>query len=79
MIIKRWLVNTTRFVLRMHSILHLFEAIAAFGEGAYITFSIVVFTGLAQVLAAWLLPDEHIHIGVSMKTKSHAHKKRHKH
>ena len=73
MIIKRWLVNLTRTVLKLHSILHIFEAIAAFSEGAYITLSIVVISGLAQVLAAYLLPDEHIHVRNPLISKVHKH------
>ena len=79
MVIKRWIVNSTRTILRLHSILHIFEGVAAISEGAYITFSIIAVTGLAQVLAAHLLPDEHIHIGMGVRSTVHTHKKKHTH
>ena len=68
-----------RLTLKMHSILHIFEAYFAYVEGAYITLSIVVFAGLAQFLGAMMIPDEHIHIRTSWKKRAHTHKKKHSH
>lgn len=66
--------NTIRLLLRMHVILHVFEAYFASVEGAWITFSIIVFTGIVQLLAAWLLPDEHVHLHNPLWQNVHKHK-----
>jgi len=81
MIISKFAVSTIKTILKMHSILHIFEAVAAISEQAYITFTIVVISGLAQVLAAYLLPNEHLHLGNPLKfwNTPHTHKKKHHH
>jgi hypothetical protein len=79
MLIKQWFVSFIRLTLQLHSLLHVFEAIAAYHEGAYITLGIVVFAGSAQFFGALLIPDEHIHIGRPWSKTMHTHKKKHKH
>ena len=72
--IKLWFINGLRVVLRLHSILHCVEAYFAIMEQAWWTLSIVLLTGITQIVASFLLPREHIHLRSPLLDIVHKHK-----
>ena len=55
------LLRLLRWGLRLHSIFHIFEFIAAIYETAYLTALLAFMSALIQFLASIYLPKEHIH------------------
>ena len=61
MIIKKHLLNILRWGLRLHGISHFIEVISAINEEAYITATIAFIFIVIEILASFLIPNEHIH------------------
>ena len=61
MIIKKHLLNILRWGLRLHGAGHLIEVISAVSEGAYITATIALIFIIIEIMASFLIPNEHIH------------------
>ena len=59
---KKYYIKIIRFGLRIHSIFHFVEFIAAIYEEAYITSSIAFIAMVIELSASFLIPKEHIHI-----------------
>ena len=59
---KKYYIKIIRFGLRIHSIFHFVEFIAAVYEEAYITSSIAFIAMVIELSASFLIPKEHIHI-----------------
>ena len=58
---KRNFLEILRWGLRFHGIGHLVEVFTAVAEGAYITASIASIFISIELLASFLLPNEHVH------------------
>ena len=61
MIIKKHLLNILRWGLRLHGAGHLIEVISALSEGAYITATIALIFIIIELMASFLIPNEHVH------------------
>tara|TARA_B100000029_G_C16880938_1_gene706715 strand:- start:37 stop:270 length:234 start_codon:yes stop_codon:yes gene_type:complete len=61
MLIKKHFLNILRWVLRLHGAGHLIEVVSAITEEAYITATIAFIFLILEILASFLIPDEHIH------------------
>ena len=61
MLIKNHFLNILRWVLRLHGAGHLIEVVSAITEEAYITAAIAFIFLILEILASFLIPDEHIH------------------
>ncbi|MBH10482.1 MAG: hypothetical protein CMG74_09075 [Candidatus Marinimicrobia bacterium] len=61
MLIKKHFLNILRWVLRLHGAGHLIEVVSAITEEAYITAAIAFIFLILEILASFLIPDEHIH------------------
>ena len=59
---KNTIIKLVRLGLRIHSLFHLLEFVAALYEQAYITATIAFIAMFLELLASFLLPKEHIHI-----------------
>lgn len=59
---RKNLISIIRFGLRIHSIFHFIEFISAIFEEAYITASIAFIASLIEIIASFLIPEEHVHI-----------------
>tara|TARA_Y100000389_G_C17013322_1_gene295265 strand:+ start:137 stop:358 length:222 start_codon:yes stop_codon:yes gene_type:complete len=59
---KKNLIKIIRFGLRIHSIFHVVEFISAIYEEAYITASIALVASLIEIIASFLIPNEHVHL-----------------
>ena len=71
MIIKKHLLNILRWGLRLHGISHFIEVISAINEQAYITATIACIFIVIEILASFLIPNEHIHFK-PLKSEIHA-------
>ena len=61
MIIKKHLLNILRWGLRLHGAGHFIEVVSALSEGAYITATIALIFITIELMASFLIPNEHIH------------------
>ena len=61
MLIKKHFLNILRWVIRLHGAGHLIEVVSAITEEAYITAAIAFIFLILEILASFLIPDEHIH------------------
>ena len=61
MIIKKHLLNVLRWGLRLHGAGHFIEVVSAVSEGAYITATIALIFIIFEIMASFLIPNEHIH------------------
>ena len=61
MIIKKHLLNLLRWGLRLHGASHLIEVVSALSESAYITATIALIFIVIELMASFLIPNEHIH------------------
>ena len=61
MIIKKHLLNILRWGLRLHGAGHLIEVVSALSEGAYITATIALIFIIIELMASFLIPNEHVH------------------
>ncbi len=61
MIIKKHLLNILRWGLRLHGAGHLIEVVSALGEEAYITATIALIFIIIELMASFLIPNEHVH------------------
>lgn len=69
---RKNLISVIRFGLRIHSIFHFVEFVTAIYEEAYITATIAFIASMIEIVASYLIPDEHVHIKPFM---SKVHKK----
>ena len=61
MIIKKHLLNILRWGLRLHGAGHLIEVASALSESAYITAIIALTFIIIELMASFLIPNEHVH------------------
>ena len=61
MIIKKHLLNILRWGLRLHGAGHLIEVVSALSESAYITATIALIFIAIELMASFLIPNEHVH------------------
>jgi len=71
MIIKKHLLNTLRWGLRLHGISHFIEVASAINEEAFITAAIAFIFIVIEILASFFIPNEHIHFK-ALKSEVHA-------
>ena len=61
MFIKKYFLNSLRWGLRLHGVSHFIEVVSAINEEAYITATIAFIFIVIEILASFLIPNEHIH------------------
>ena len=61
MVIGRTFIKLLRWGLRFHSVFRVLEFVSALIETAYVTAGLAFFAGAIEVLASFLLPNEHVH------------------
>tara|TARA_B100000902_G_scaffold71099_1_gene76656 strand:- start:230 stop:451 length:222 start_codon:yes stop_codon:yes gene_type:complete len=59
---RKNLIKIIRFGLRIHSLFHFIEFISAVYEEAYITASIAFIASIIEIIASYLIPNEHVHL-----------------
>lgn len=59
---RKNLIKIIRFGLRIHSLFHFIEFISALYEEAYITASIAFIASIIEIIASYLIPNEHVHL-----------------
>ena len=69
--IKKSFISILRWALRFHGAIHLIELSSALYEEAYITAFIAFIAGLIEILASFLIPNEHIHFK-GIRTEVHS-------
>ena len=60
-ILKNYLLNILRWGIRVHGISHVIEVVSAINEEAYITATIAFIFIVIEVLASFVIPNEHVH------------------
>ena len=71
MIVKKHLLNILRWGLRLHGAGHLIEVASALSESAYITATIALIFIIIELMASFLIPNEHVHFKPLMKSEVH--------
>ena len=60
--VGKYFLSIIRWGLRLHGVGHFIEVVAAVSEEAYVTAAIALIFITIEILASFIIPDEHIHL-----------------